>query len=144
MNDPEFHAACAFLEDNRRMIAAGKLQRWDVVKWTVTVNIALATAAVALQDTRGAGMQLLALAVIVAGIGLGLMLYYNLRLTRTRIDSLKPEGYLAEQHGVNFATFSKKPTRPIDWLYDREELAVFALILTMSVVPICLVWKFFG
>jgi hypothetical protein len=39
MNQHEFEFASAVLDDCRKLIAAGKAQRWDVVKWTVTVNI---------------------------------------------------------------------------------------------------------
>ena len=42
-----FTALHACLEDNRRLIAAGKVQRWEVFKWAVAVIIALTTAAVA-------------------------------------------------------------------------------------------------
>jgi hypothetical protein len=44
-NDKEFQVIASALDDCRRLIAAGKMQRWDVVKWGVTVNTALAAAA---------------------------------------------------------------------------------------------------
>ena len=43
--DKEFQLASAALENCRRYIAAHKTQRWDVVKWGVSVNLALAVAA---------------------------------------------------------------------------------------------------
>ena len=79
----------------------GKLLRWDVVKWAVTVNIALAAAAAAFKQTS-AGSQLVCLAEIVAGVGWLLMLYYNWRLTKTREDAEKTAKYLTSQ-GVDFA-----------------------------------------
>jgi hypothetical protein len=36
MTPNEFAVACAILEDWRKLIAAGKAQRWDVIKWAVT------------------------------------------------------------------------------------------------------------
>jgi hypothetical protein len=45
MSDKEFQVLCATLEDQRRLIAAGKAQRWDVVKWGVSINLGLATVA---------------------------------------------------------------------------------------------------
>jgi len=47
--DREFQVITSALDDYRRLIAAGKVQRWEVVKWGVTVNLALATAAAAVQ-----------------------------------------------------------------------------------------------
>jgi hypothetical protein len=50
MIDPEekeFQIAVGILEDCRRQIAAYKALRWDVVKWGVTINLALAVAAAA-------------------------------------------------------------------------------------------------
>jgi hypothetical protein len=63
MNDREFHVACAILDDIRKLIAAGKSQRWDVIKWVVALNAALATASVALKpEHHDAGWWLFALA----------------------------------------------------------------------------------
>jgi hypothetical protein len=45
MSDKEFQVLCATLEDQRRLIAAGKAQRWDVIKWGVSINLGLATVA---------------------------------------------------------------------------------------------------
>ena len=48
MSEPEddklFSTVRASLENERRLIAAGKLQRWDLTKWVVTTNSALAAA----------------------------------------------------------------------------------------------------
>jgi hypothetical protein len=45
IDDRKFQVIVSAHDDCRRQIAAGKVQRWDVVKWGVTVNVALATAA---------------------------------------------------------------------------------------------------
>ena len=59
MNEHEFHVACAILDDDRKLIAAGKSQRWDVIKWAVTVNVALATASIiAVRESANAGKWL--------------------------------------------------------------------------------------
>ena len=39
MTDKAFAIACLLLQDQRSLIAAGKAQRWDVVKWVVAVNL---------------------------------------------------------------------------------------------------------
>ena len=36
--DRLFSTVNASLENERRLIAAGKLQRWDLTKWVVTTN----------------------------------------------------------------------------------------------------------
>ena len=51
--DDEIRFALGVLDDHRRLIAAGKTQRWDIVKWAVTVNIALAGASVTLKHQDG-------------------------------------------------------------------------------------------
>ena len=55
MQDQDFAIASLLLQDQQRLIAAGKVQRWDVVKWTTAVNLALATASVGI-GTSGAGI----------------------------------------------------------------------------------------
>ena len=66
--------AIGILEDCRRQIAAYKGQRWDVVKWGVTTNLALAAvfAALALADFRP---YLLVLSAGVAVASWGLVLH---------------------------------------------------------------------
>ena len=44
--DKELQVIFSALDDCRRLIAASKVQRWDAVKWGVTVNVALAAVAV--------------------------------------------------------------------------------------------------
>src|SRR5260370_32407457 len=82
MKTQEFQIAYADLADHQRLIAAGKTQRWDVVKWAVTVNLALVAAAIASQYNFFS-------ASIVTFFGAVLILYYNLTFTRTRIPSNK-------------------------------------------------------
>ena len=47
-------ALLASLENERRLIAAGKLQCWELVKWVVTLNIAIAGAQVATLNATAA------------------------------------------------------------------------------------------
>jgi hypothetical protein len=132
LSERQFQAASAVLDDQRRMIAAGKLQRWDVVKWAVTVNVALAAAAISFENSA-TGKQLVWLAVAVAVIGWILMLYYNLRLKRTRADALKTK----ENLGVNFED-TGSPPKSKDFFYDWQELLIFTIILAVSPAIVCL------
>jgi hypothetical protein len=72
--DNELKVIFSAHDDWRRVIAAGKVQRWDVVKWGVTVNTALAALAAngdnsiegsswSLCDSRGGGVHELAVNV---------------------------------------------------------------------------------
>jgi hypothetical protein len=48
MTPEEFKFACSSLDDNRKLIAAGKSQRWEVIKWAVALNVGLATVSIAI------------------------------------------------------------------------------------------------
>ena len=48
MDANDFSVVSSALDDYRRLIAAGKIQRWDVVKWGVTVDLALAAVSASL------------------------------------------------------------------------------------------------
>ena len=138
MEDRDFQFACTSLGDRQRLIAASKLQRWDVVKWTVTVNVALAAAAIAAGGDYNLHLSLLA--AIVAAVGWGLMLYYNLRLTRTRDEMFVTENYLANYlatNGVDYSAITGKAPKKVGFFYDCEELAIFTVIQWLSII---LVW----
>jgi hypothetical protein len=80
-----FDVVLFVFSDTRELIAAGKVQRWDVLKWTVTVNIGLAAAAATLrQSYPNSGWAFFICAVATGALGLGLILYYNRRMTRAR------------------------------------------------------------
>ncbi len=133
MTPQEFQIASAALADHQRLIAAGKTQRWDVVKWAVTINLALVAAAIASQ------YNFFSASILVTFFGAVLILYYNLRLTRTRIQSNRTSKYLID-NGINLSSMLVQPTYSDDLLqlfwYDREELIAFGVILILSVVPV--------
>jgi hypothetical protein len=112
----QFQIHIGILDDGRRLIGALKLQRWDVVKWAVTVNIAPTAAAIAFRGVQDAPKQLLWLAAFVAAIGEVLMLYYNCRLTNSRKDLDKTKVHLAA-FDLSFVD-SSKPPKFKGWLYD--------------------------
>jgi hypothetical protein len=90
MTEHEFRFVSSILDDYRKLIAAGNIQRWAVVKWAVTVNVALATASIALkQQNYKSGWLFLALAIFVAVIALGLTLEHNRRMTNARSGARK-------------------------------------------------------
>jgi hypothetical protein len=133
MNQHEFEFASAVLDDCRKLIAAGKAQRWDVVKWTVTVNIAVATASIALKDPK-IGWLLFWLSVFVAALGAALTISYNFRMTNTRNDSVVPETYLSN-NGIDFLAITGRKPKRVGFFYDWQELLFFLLILGASTIP---------
>ena len=133
------------LDDCRRLIAAGKVQRWDVVKWGVTVNVALATAAAAIKFKGAFNLFGLAvpfslipflLAVLVAFTSWLLVLHYNRRATGARttathlVCQMKRKGIDYDSIlGTNVASEYSKGSE-----YDSQELNLFTVILILSVL----------
>ena len=68
VQDHDFAIASLLLQDQQKLIAAGKVQRWDVVKWTITVNLALATASAGI-GKPGTGVIIFFFTVLVAASG---------------------------------------------------------------------------
>jgi hypothetical protein len=101
-------------EDNQRLIAANKVQRWEVLKWVTTVNMGLATAS-ALISREGASLEwaFLIATGLMAFFGLFLLWHYNSRITGVRKE--------AGGYGGPF--------------YDWQELLVFGVIILLSPIP---------
>jgi hypothetical protein len=75
--DKELQVIFSTHDDWRRVIAAGKVQRWDVVKWGVTVNAALAALAATVTIPLRGAVGLFVIAVVVALMSWRLMSHYN-------------------------------------------------------------------
>jgi hypothetical protein len=136
-NDKEFQVVTSALDACRSLIAAGKVQRWEVVKWGVAVNVALAAAAAA--PALGHNFWLFWLAVGVSIASLLLVGHYNKRISGARetatilIDRLKWFGI--DYDAITRAKRTK--TKPIishaaGENYDWRELLIFSLILLVS------------
>jgi hypothetical protein len=142
MNDREFSVVCSALDDCRRLIAAGKVQRWDVVKWGTAVNLGLATVSAA---QFGPPVVLLIIAGIVSIGSLILLLHYNKRMTEARktatglVRTLDNAGLKYETLVTGSPAYDYTKQR-----YDKEELIVFIiflvaapfLVLLRSAVPV--------
>jgi hypothetical protein len=103
MSPDDLNFACTVYAKRQEKIEAHKLQKWDVVKWAVTINVALASADVLFNQgsQANAGKGLTVLAGIVAVLGLSLILYYNKGLTTARNESINAERFLAD-NGIKF------------------------------------------
>lgn len=131
--DKEFQLASAALENCRRYIAAHKAQRWDVFKWGVSINLALAVAAAtpALAEIQ---IYLLVLSCGVAAASWLLVLHYNRRVTGIRNQVVTIIAWMKER-GVGYDSIVSQNTknaysRGED--YDFQELILFMGILAVS------------
>jgi hypothetical protein len=141
MNQHEFQFACGVIDDIRRLIAAGKTQRWDIVKWAVTINMALAAASIAVKQRNvNAEEPLFWFAVVTVVIAGFLMWEVTRRMTATRNDSLLLEKYLRENNINLSAITGKSSPERYKLYYDKGELTVYMLILIVSMLPALLVW----
>jgi len=141
--DDEVRFALSVLDDHRRLIAAGKTHRWDIVKWAVTVNMALAGASVTLkhQDENATGLFFFLTLGVVTLCG-WLMAEITRRMTAARNDTLAPLKYLSER-GINSGNVTgKAPPERYKWTYDEEELLIYGSILVASIAPAFLLWRF--
>ncbi len=123
-------------DDRRALIAAGKVQRWEVAKWVLTVNFALAAAA-ASPSLHSSGFFLFLLAVAISAMGFILLRHYNLRMTKVRASlrtihqNLQKElPNINEIVGDSFADKEKT----ID--YDKQEMTIFYAASLLSVFPV--------
>jgi hypothetical protein len=148
-DDREFQVITSALDDCRRLIAAGKVQRWDVVKWGVAVNTALATVIAVLRQ-RSIAPFLFALAVAVASFLL--VWHYNKRMTGARETSKTLADRLKKSFDIDYFNITQaKPAetnRFWDYLsclkptsvysagegYDWQEMLIFFAILAVSAV----------
>lgn len=132
MDDREFRLSCYFLEDNQKLIAAGKLQRWETVKWAFTVNLALATASISFPQNPAA---FTVLSVFVAVVGSAMVFYQDTKITRARktFDDIFD---CLNKAGVDFRRVvdKKMPDRKTP-NYDWRELSIYTIVLALSTLP---------
>ena len=144
--DREFQVIVSALDDCRRLIAAGKVQRWDVVKWGVTVNVGLAAVAAAIPfkgafDLCGLAVPFsfipVILAVTVAVVSLVLVLYYNKSATDARNDATHLVNQMKDKHEIDYSRIVGKDLASHyskGFFYDWPELLLFTAILIGSVL----------
>lgn len=132
--------ACLLLQDQQRLIAAGKVQRWDVAKWVVAVNLGLATASIGI----GKSPSLFFLfSVLVAAAGGYLVYHYNKRMSGARSDADATTNYLG-RNGIDLSKIVPQQRigdRSLS-MYDAEELNIFGYIIGFSILPSFFAWVF--
>jgi len=136
----EFQFACLYLADGQRYIAAGKVQRWEVMKWAVSVNLALAIASSLATTSK---WLLFGFCVLVASASIFLLHHYNNRVTKVREATNEIMKRLSEEYPdiEKFTGMGRYPTNPDEFKnYDKEEMTLFSFIIGLSVAPAFFVW----
>ena len=142
MTPEDFKIACIYLENDFHLIAAGKIQRWHVVKWTVTTNLALAAASIGLRFAHSGGLLFVS-ALFAAAAGEGLVYHYNRRMTGARESVTRVKNYLTDNK-VNISAIQEPPSTdratrtPSE--HDAEELRIFSFVIGCSVLPSFFAW----
>lgn len=130
------------LENERRLIAAGKLERWEVVKWLVTVNVTLSAASVAIKQADCTiDRTFLALAAITAFIGCLLLAHINRRMTGARRAAWHLEHFVGFQVSRITSQHSEKPPSS---RYDWKVLSGLWFLIFVSLLPLVLLAWHFG
>jgi hypothetical protein len=131
--------ALRLFDDRRALIAAGKVQRWEVTKWAVTANVALAAASAATGEFH---VMFFALAVFIAATACLLLWHYNLRMTRVR-QSLRSINTFISESVIDFEFVSKTNfLREKNERYDLQEMCIFYAVTMLSTLPCLLaIWK---
>ena len=139
----EFDAIHAALENERRSVAAGKLQRASTVKWVITVNVALAAAATALlnyDDAPLISLAFAAIAVLISLIGYDLLHHYSDDgLSHARRAAWLLEEHLEHEYGIDLRGIAQRSKQEPAKDYDRNELRPFRRSILWSAVPAVLV-----
>lgn len=118
----------ASLKDVEALVASAKVQRWDVVKWVVTVNSAITTVVALHRELE----SLVALTAAVAAMGVGLVAYHNTWVTHARRRQSNMRRYLygryaAAREADPSAYFGEKKET-----FDWPEMAMFFLAMAAS------------
>jgi hypothetical protein len=130
-----FQLACLYLQDQQRYIAAGKVQRWEVMKWAVTVNLALAAASAATDASKWA---LFGFCILVSITSIYLLYHYNHRITEVRkaADEIM-DRLLAEHPDIEkFVGHERYPTEQDELKkHDKQEMTLFYYVIGFSILP---------
>jgi hypothetical protein len=143
LQDEEFKFAHSYLDDNRKLIAAGKAQRWDATKWIVGLNAGLATASIAINQ-KPAASGIFGIAILLAFIGTWLVIVYSSRMTGARNDALAVYDWLTkagipcQQIAGRERDWSTRRT----WKHDKPEVLTLVAVIYLSCIPSFVAWIF--
>jgi hypothetical protein len=132
----ELDAVLRLFDDRRALIAAGKIQRWEVMKWVVTANFTLGAVSAA---TRQFHLLFTVFAGLIVVIGLALLWHHNLRITQYR-QSLASVNTFIRENVIDLNMIGKTVfDRAKDVNHDDREMYLFYGTTLLSVFPTLLV-----
>jgi FtsH-binding integral membrane protein len=135
MTSAEIETVLRLHEDTTNLIAAGKVARWEVVKWVVTANVALATASAAANFDSTSRFWIFVFAALLAFFGGVLLSHYNSRMAQARERLGHLNKYIRERVFDINALGGPEWDRTKDERYDWQELWIFGSAITLSVIP---------
>lgn len=134
----DFHIA--FYNDSAGLVTQLKNLRWDVVKWNMTANTALAVAAglgKQLSETpdavKSSVNSLFWVALLISLASLALIHHYNWRLMKSRdiMESIRTsmkDNFADQMKGLE----AKFPDNDKGYFYNMDEVIIFFAIVLIS------------
>lgn len=127
------------LENERRLIAAGKVQCWEIAKWAVTLNIALAGAALAAFKLSHAALvclSLAGLALLASAISHSVLMHTSDgRMRGARRAAWLIENHLESKHSLDLRGIANQSKAEPSDDYDRRVLGPYRLAILVSAMP---------
>lgn len=120
------------LEDGRRLIAANKVQRWEVFKWAIAVNLTLASASVLIK--KSPSLFVLG-AVGTALIAFVFIEHYHGLIERSRVVVFKLGKYLDRAVFDVSQITDRGPLQMTGPGRDRRELQLMRFGIALSIIP---------
>jgi hypothetical protein len=125
----EVDAVLRLFDDRRALIASGKVQRWEVVKWAVTVNVALGAASATVDQLPA---LFFAFSGVVAVTALALLYHYDLRITQIRGSLASVNAFIRDNIIDINAIGRSEFDRPKGSAHDRREMGLLYSITVPS------------
>ena len=128
----------SFLDDARRLIEGGKNRRWEVLKWTVAVNVLLSTAALTQPKLPIAQVGLFVLACAVTLMGGVLIAHYDRRMTRARERARNLIGWIRTNASLDMHSIMGEPNPIRPGEKDVLERVSFYIAIVASLLAVAI------
>lgn len=128
----------SFLDDARRIIEGGKGRRWEVFKWTVALNILLATAALTQAKPQIAPYALFVVALIVSLMGGILIGHYDHRMTKARHSARKLVEWICTNACIDIVAIMGLTTLTPPEAKDNTERYFFYIGIVVSALAVAI------
>jgi hypothetical protein len=143
MDAQRFNMLHTMLEENRKLIAALKTQRWEALKWGTALNIGTAAVALSFSDKlpnpdKVPKISLLLSTFLITMGAIALICSYTLRARNARRDSGRIKGKLINIEDLDpirgevVIPILKIRVKQTDFLYDWQDLFLFIAVIVIS------------